>query len=560
MFYLIVLLCLSSLLLSACAQDTSPPPATSTSQAEASDVLANIEADLHRHIKVLASDEYEGRAPSTAGEAKTTAYLQQEFKALGLEPGNGDSWFQKVPITKVSSTISPLSIRGKYFSRDLEFATEMAVRTKQQIRTVTLSNSELVFAGYGIVAPERGWDDYADLDVTGKTVVVLVNDPGYATQNAALFNGNSMTYYGRWTYKFAEGARQGAAAVLIVHETGAAGYPWDVIGSGDYTISITAANKNINRVKVQGWIPQTTAEALFEAAGMSYSEMKAAAARPGFKALPLAHLTASVQLNNKLRRSLSNNVVARIPGSTHAAEHIIYSAHWDHLGKRLDQANDTIYNGANDNASGTAGLLALARLFKQQEAPERSILFIALTAEESGLLGSLWYADNPIYALANTVANLNMDNIYRGLDGRTTEVAVVGYGYSDLEAYLATEASKQNRQLVQEPNPEKGFYYRSDHFNFARVGVPALYITRSNASREHGRAWGQKRMDAYSNNDYHQPSDEYSPSWDLSGAAENLILLYGVGSTLANSRAFPNWRLNSEFRARRDATNTQRRH
>ncbi|MCZ6828365.1 MAG: M28 family peptidase [Gammaproteobacteria bacterium] len=553
------------IMLAACGEQK-PPAATSGPAGEGDSRRARIEAELHQHIAVLASDEFEGRAPATPGEEKTVAYLQREFAALGLQPGNGDSWFQEVPVTSV--TVDPsvtLQLRGDDYSRDLVFATEMAVSTPQQLESVTVENSDMVFVGYGIVAPERGWNDYAGINVTDKTVVMLVNDPGYTSQDPALFNGNTMTYYGRWSYKYEEAARQGAAAALIVHETGAAGYPWEVVSVGRKgpQIGLTAADKNIDRVEVEGWLPLPVAEQVFAAAGLDYQTLKAAATRPGFKAVVMGGLALSATLSNSVSHALSHNVVARIPGTRYPDELIVHSAHWDHLGIKPgledDGEGDAIYNGASDNASGTAALLALGRLYlAQATAPERSILLLALTAEESGLLGSRWYAENPLYPLATTVANLNMDNIYKGMDGLSSEVAVVGFGNSELDNYLAEVAAGQDRVLVQEPNPEKGFYYRSDHFNFAKVGVPALYTTRSNASREHGRVWGQNQLDAFTANDYHKPSDEYSPDWDLSGAAENVLLMYGIGSRLAASRDFPEWAEGNEFKDIRDASEDQR--
>lgn len=554
MYRILVLKLAALMLLMACSETPEP---TSASQGAAA-VVAEIEADLHTHTSVLASDEFEGRAPGTPGEEKTVAYLQQEFAALGLEPGNGDSWYQDVPITTVDAQPGPLVIRGADFDRELGFTTEINVGTRQQVAKVVVSESELVFAGYGIVAPERGWDDYAGIDAKGKTVVVLVNDPGYHSQDPELFNGNSMTYYGRWTYKYEEAARQGAAALLIVHETGAAGYPWEVIGGRGARIGLTAENQNLHRSEIEGWITQQMATELMASVGMDYESLKAEATQVGFKARAIGDLKFSVTLNNGLENQLSKNVVARIPGTTYPDEHVVHTAHWDHLGVRTAVDGDDIYNGASDNATGTAALLAQARQYVKGPAPQRSILLLAVTAEESGLLGSKWYAQNPIYPLATTVANLNMDNLYGNLDGPTTEVAVVGLGFSELDGYLADVARSQHRQAVQEPSPEKGYYFRSDHFNFARVGVPALYTTRSNSSREHGRVWGQSKLDDYTSNDYHKPSDEYSSSWDLSGAAENVALHLEIGKQLANSRDWPNWSESIEFRAERDQSSAQR--
>jgi len=544
-------------LAAACAKqdaDTQAPAAGLDSRQ-----LAPVAQILHEHTAVLASDEFEGRAPATAGEQLTVGYLQSQFEAFGLEPGNGESWTQEVPISAV--TVNPevvMAINGARYSRQLAYRTDMMVTTQQQVPTVTVKDAPLVFVGYGINAPERNWNDYAGTDVTGKTVVVLINDPGFATQDPAVFNGNSMTYYGRWVYKYEEAARQGAAAVLIVHETAPAAYPWEVV-TGSWSgpkISLTDDNQNLDKVEVESWITQPVAAELFSAAGLDYQALKAAAAQPGFTAVPMADLSASITLQNTVESSLSRNVIAVLPGTTYPEETIIYSAHWDHLGIKPGVEGDNIYNGAMDNASGTAGLLALAKLHKQQGAAERSLVFLAVTAEESGLLGSQWYAENPVYPLATTVANLNMDGIQ--IADRMRDVAVVGFGNSELDQYLEVQAAKQDRVLVGEPNPEKGYYYRSDHFNFARVGVPALYTTRSTDSRQHGKVWGQNQLDAYVTNDYHKPSDEYSPDWDMSGAAEHVLLYFGIGEALANSRDWPSWSEGTEFKGKRDETSAAR--
>ncbi|MEQ9463463.1 MAG: M28 family metallopeptidase [Haliea sp.] len=526
-------------------------PATDT-------VDAQIQRDLHFHIAELADDTYAGRAPGTPGEDKTIAWLKKHFAELGTQPGNGDSWVQEVPITAVTSApTAVLEIRGPDFSADLAYGSEMMVATQQQVASTGIKDSELVFVGYGINAPERGWNDYAGIDVTGKTVVVLINDPGFATQDPALFNGNAMTYYGRWDYKYAEAARQGAAGALIVHETDAAAYPWEVVRNSwsGAKIGLSADNRHKDKLAVEGWVPRAQAEALFKAVGLDYQESKRAARQAGFKARPLGGLSASVQLENTLADHLSRNVAALIPGSAYPDEVIIYTAHWDHLGVRPDDEGDNIYNGASDNASGVAGLLAIARQLQAQATPpERSVLFLAVTAEESGLLGSKFYSENPIFPPAKTVANFNMDNIAAGNIGRTRDVAVVGYGNSELEDYLARAAEAQGRVIVQEPYPEKGYYYRSDHFSLARVGIPALYLTNSTDSVEHGKAWGDTRLRDYTANHYHKPSDEYDPAWDLSGAAQEVMLLLQMGRELAASRDFPSWNEGVEFKRAREAS------
>jgi len=537
------------LALTACSEDFSEPTVDTS----------EVEAILHRHIAVLASDEFEGRAPATPGEEKTIRYLQQEFEALGIGPGNGDSYFQSVAVTELTtSSDAVLTLTGSDYQAALRYGDEMMVGSQQQIASIGIFDSELVFVGYGIVAPERNWDDYAGIDVTGKTVVILVNDPGYATQDPELFNGNAMTYYGRWTYKYEEAARQGAAAALIVHETGAAGYGWEVV-SGSWSgpqIGLQASNLNLDKNKIEGWLTLATAEALFAGAGLSYQELKSAASQRGFTPVPMADIKATVSIENAVRTSHSQNVIAKIPGTERPDETIIYTAHWDHLGVNAEMSGDNIYNGAADNATGTAGLLALAWLHSQQPAPARSVIFLAVTAEESGLLGSRWYAEHPVYPLETTVANINMDNL--NTFGPMRDVVVVGYRSSELENYLEAAAKSQNRYLSAEPHPERGYYYRSDHFNFAKVGVPALYAESGEDSVEHGREWGAEQAQDYTDNRYHAPSDEYNPEWDLSGAAQDLFLYFDIANKLSQEESFPNWFEGNEFKSIRDASRASR--
>ena len=520
---------------------------------------AEIEAMLHQHIAVLASDEFEGRAPATPGEEKTINYLRSEFEALGIGPGNGDSYFQSVSVTEITTASDAvLTFSGSNYDAKLEYATEMMVGSQQQIPTTSISDSELVFVGYGVVAPERNWNDYAGIDVVGKTVVILVNDPGYATQDPEVFNGNAMTYYGRWTYKYEEAARQGAAGALIVHETGPAGYGWEVV-SGSWSgpqIGLQADNLNSDKNDIEGWLTLDSAEALFAGAGLNYQQLKATAAQPGFSAVPLGDVTASVAIQNSVRTSLSQNVIAMIPGTDRAQETIIYTAHWDHLGVNPEIPGDNIYNGAADNATGTAALLAMAKMHADAGPAPRSIVFLAVTAEESGLLGSRWYAEHPVFPLATTVANINIDvlNTY----GPMHDIVVVGNGSSELEAYLEEAAAAQGRHLVEEPNPERGYYYRSDHFNFAKAGVPALYAESGEDSVEFGSQWGAEQAQDYNENRYHAPSDEYDPSWNLEGAAQDILLYFDVASKLSRESSFPNWLEGNEFKGIRDATSSSR--
>ena len=526
---------------------------------EAVSETAEIEAMLHEHIAVLASDEFEGRAPATPGEEKTINYLRSEFEALGIGPGNGDSYFQSVTVTEVTTASDAvLTFSGSNYDAELEYATEMMVGSQQQIPTTSLVDSELVFVGYGVVAPERNWNDYAGIDVAGKTVVILVNDPGYATQDPDVFNGNAMTYYGRWTYKYEEAARQGAAGALIVHETGPAGYGWEVV-SGSWSgpqIGLQADNLNSDKNDIEGWLTLDSAESLFAGAGLNYQKLKATAAQPDFSAVPLGDITASVAIQNSVRTSESQNVIAMIPGTQRPAETIIYTAHWDHLGANPELSGDNIYNGAADNATGTAALLAMAKMHADAGPAPRSVVFLAVTAEESGLLGSRWYAEHPVFPLATTVANINIDvlNTY----GPMHDIVVVGNGSSELEAYLEEAATAQGRHLVEEPNPERGYYYRSDHFNFAKAGVPALYAESGEDSVEFGKEWGAAQAQNYNENRYHAPSDEYDPSWNLEGAAQDILLYFDVASKLSRESSFPNWLEGNEFKGIREATSSSR--
>ncbi|SHG04483.1 Zn-dependent amino-or carboxypeptidase, M28 family [Microbulbifer donghaiensis] len=545
------------------SQETAAAAKPQLSEAEQAQVEA-MAADLHKHIEVLASDKFEGRAPASKGEELTVNYLADQFKALGLEPGTVDadgnpSWFQQVPVVEMQIESIPLEIKGadngSGFDKKLQPLTDMVAFTQRQTDSSALKDSELVFVGYGIVAPENDWNDYAGLDMSGKTAVILVNDPGYATQDKALFNGNAMTYYGRWSYKFEEAARQGAAGAIIIHETGAAGYPWEVV-SGSWSgaqISLAADNKNADRVAVEAWMTGDAAAEVFKAAGLDLSEEMEAAKTRGFKPKALG-LNASVELKNEVRTSNSRNVVAKLPGKTHPDEAIIYTAHWDHLGINENaEGEDHIFNGAVDNATGTAGLLAMAKqVAEMPERPDRSLVFVAVTAEESGLLGSKYYAENPVVPLEKTVAGINFDAM--GVLGPMRDVIVVGYGNSELEKMLEKAAEQQGRYLAPEDHPERGYFYRSDHFSLAKKGVPMLYFDSGTDSFEHGREWAQQKSEEYTAHAYHKPDDEYDPEWNLEGAAMDLQLGIELGLQLANSRDWPNWYEGNEFRAIRDAS------
>lgn len=508
------------------------------------------------HVERLASDEFEGRAPGTSGEQKTVAYIEAQFRAAGLEPGMGDSFVQAVPVMAMRVTPdSVMQVRGAGGQLELRSADDVVVWTRRPVPESRVTGAELVFAGYGIVAPEYGWDDYAGLDVRGKIVLVLVNDPGYATQDPYLFTGNAMTYYGRWTYKFEEAVRQGAAGVLVIHETGAAGYPWDVPrnGAAKPQFDLKIADYASQRLALEGWITSEAAMRVLELAGEDYAALKEAAARPGFESRPLG-LTASIGVRSEVSERTSYNVVGMLRGRASPDEAFVYTAHWDHLGV-VPGEGDTVYNGAADNATGVAALIELGRVFAAtRPRPRRSVLFVAVTLEESGLLGSEYFASHPPMPVAKMAGGLNMDNL--APIGPARDLVVVGLGASDLDDYLRRTAAQRGRTLAPEPTPEKGLYYRSDHINLARQGVPMLYpkagIDLVNGGPEAGRAW----LAAYVANHYHKPSDEYDASWNVGGTLADLALYYDVGRAVANESSWPQWREESEFRAIREASRT----
>ncbi len=516
--------------------------------------LPRIEAAaILTHIKVLASDEYEGRAPGTPGEERTVKYLIDQFQKLGLKPGNTNgTYIQNVPLVGITPDPSMALTFEKGPQADtLKFKEDFVAWTKRVSDSAVLDGSELVFVGYGIEAPEFTWDDYKGVDLKGKTMVVLINDPPLPDEK--MFGGKAMTYYGRWTYKFETGAKKGAAGILIVHETIPAGYPFSVIqSSSGERFDLVTPDKNMWRASVEGWISLERAKQLFAKAGQDFDALKARAATREFKPVPLG-VTASLRIKNKLRTLDSRNVVAKLEGADPKLkdEYVVYTAHWDHLGVGPEVKGDKIYNGALDNASGTGGLLEIARAFTQAKpAPKRSILFLAVTAEEQGLLGSQYYSVAPIYPLAKTLANMNIDGM--NLHGRTKDVTVIGMGASDLDDYLKAAAAEHGRTLKPDPESEKGFYYRSDHFNFAKQGVPALYIDDGTEFIGKPADFGMKARERYNKEDYHAPSDEVKPDWDLSGAAEDAQLFLVVGYRVANTAKYPEWKPGNEFRAVRE--------
>ncbi len=515
------------------------------------------EASYRAHIQRLSSDEFEGRAPRTDGERRTVEYIEQQFRAAGLEPGVAGSYRQEVPLVEITTHADPaMELRGPAGRLSLRYGDEMVVWTRRPVPESRLRDAEVVFAGYGIVAPEYDWNDYSGLDVRGKIVLVLVNDPGYATQDAALFTGNAMTYYGRWTYKFEEALRQGAAGLLVIHETKPAAYPWEVVRNGaakpqfDLRIEDAAAR----RLAIEGWLTHEAATRLLALAGQDYGTLKQAAAKRGFRAPDLG-LRGSVGVRNDVAYGVSYNVVGRVRGQERPDEHFVYTAHWDHLGTTsgADAGADRIFNGAADNATGVSALIEMGRAFAAaRPRPQRSLLFVAVTLEESGLLGSEYFAEHPPVPVAKMVGGLNMDNL--APIGPARDLTVLGYDASELQDYLARAAARQGRVLAREPTPEKGLYYRSDHFNLAKRGVPMLYPKSGVNSVAQGPEFGRAWLDDYVANRYHKPSDEYDPGWDVSGTLRDLAVYHEVGLALANGSDWPNWRPGNEFRAIRDAS------
>ena len=550
-----VLLALAAtLVVVGCKRDAEAPAAPAKPAATAAFAFkpAIDAGDFGEHVRVLASDGFEGRAPGSPGEEQTIQYLKAQFERMGLEPGNGDSWFQTVPMMETTAdpqTTMTLEAGGQ--SRTLAFGTDMVVGTRTGEAEVSVSGSDLVFVGYGVDAPEQGWNDYAGVDVKGKTVVMFVNDPGFHAKDASLFDGNRMTYYGRWTYKFEEAGRKGAKAALIIHDTEGASYGWDVVKNSwsGPQYDLRAADDPAPRVPVQGWITGEQAKALFAAAGMDLDAMRAAAGKRGFKPVPMA-AKMSVTLRSTIAQKESRNVLALLPGTERRDEAIVYMAHWDHLGNHEGEEGDAIYNGAVDNATGVAGILEIAERFAS-ERPKRSILFAAVTLEESGLLGSKYYVAHPTIPLENTVAVINLDAM--SVAGRSRDFVVVGKGNSELEDILAPIAAKQGRTLVEEANPAGGYYFRSDHFNFAKAGVPALYAKGGIDLIDGGTAAGEAAGKDYNENRYHKPGDEYDPAtWKMDGTVEDLIALFEVGAQVANGDKWPNWYQGNPFRAARD--------
>ncbi|MCE7033414.1 M28 family metallopeptidase [Lysobacter sp. GX 14042] len=553
----------AALALSACDRAAEPPAASDAPGAATADAAgtampgahdyapAITEADFAHRVQVLASDDFQGRAPGGVGEEKTVEWLAAEFERMGLEPGNGDSWFQDVPMVETTadeaSVEMTLDVDGE--ERRMAFGQDMVIGTRTGEARVEIDDSQLVFVGYGVNAPELGWNDYEGVDVKGKTVVMFVNDPGFHVDDEALFEGQRMTYYGRWTYKFEEAARQGAAAALIIHDTAGASYGWDVVKNSwsGPQFDLPADHDPEPRLPAQGWLSADAARDVLGTLGHDLDGLYQAANQPGFKAIEL-DASMSLDLSSTSTSGSSRNVIARLPGTSRADEAVVYMGHWDHLGVH---DNGDIYNGAIDNATGVAGIMEIAEAFASRgQRPERSLVFLAVTLEESGLLGSKYYVAQPAVALEDTVAVINLDAM--PVIGRSSDMTVVGLGNSELEDVLEEVLRGQDRTVSAEATPQDGFFFRSDHFNFAKAGVPALYAKGGDNLREGGLEAGAAAQRDYRDVRYHQPADTFDPSWDMTGVIEDLQALYQVGEVLADGDQWPNWREGNPFRANRD--------
>lgn len=511
---------------------------------------------IAKHIEILASDDFQGRKPFTEGEVKTLDYLESEFTSYGLLPGNGDSFFQEVPLVELDATPSQeLIITGNGKKLKLQLGNDFVAFSERVEEQSSIEASDLVFAGYGVVAPEYGWNDYEGLDVKGKTVIVLVNDPGFGSGDSTFFKGETMTYYGRWTYKYEEAARQGAAGIFVVHQTAPAGYPWGVVQNG-WSGSALFLDQSGDDYKpaIQGWITREAAIRIFESSTVDMKNFVEKSRTPGFKPVSLG-LTASVSVQEEIKKDVSQNVIAKIEGSERPEEIIIYTAHWDHLGIGPVIDGDSIYNGAHDNASGVASILTIAEaMMKEEVKPKRTIVFLVVTAEEQGLLGSKYYAENPIYPTAKSVTNINMDGMY--YMGLMKDLTIIGYGQSELDEWAEEIAKKQGRYVLADPDPGKGYFFRSDHFQFAKVGIPASYSYGSYEAVNGGVEYAKATRAEYNEVAYHMPADEFKLSetnWKMAGMQQDVELFYELGWKLANSEVWPEWKEGSEFKAIREA-------
>ncbi|MEN1929863.1 M28 family metallopeptidase [Luteimonas sp. MJ250] len=534
----------------AAAANTGDAPAATASTHAFSPELSK--DDFAEMVKTLSSDEFQGRAPGSPGGEMTVEYIKAQYERIGLEPGGDDgSFFQTVPMVETTadeSTVLHMEVAGE--PRELAFGTDMVIGTRTGEAEVKVADSDLVFVGYGVDAPELGWNDYAGIDVTGKTVVILVNDPGFHAKDDSLFEGERMTYYGRWTYKFEEAARKGAAAALIIHDTAGASYGWDVVKNSwsGPQFDLRASDDPEPRLPAQGWLSAEAATQLFAGAGQDLEALYTAANQRGFIAVPL-DARVSFDLASTTRESSSRNVIGVLRGSEAPDEAVVYMGHWDHLGTHEGEG-DQIYNGAIDNATGIAGIVEIAEKFKADGQPKRSIAFVAVTLEESGLLGSKYQVAHPVFPLENTVAVINLDAM--SVAGPSRDMVVVGQGNSELEDVLKTFTDGQERVIVAEGNPAGGFFFRSDHFNYAKAGVPALYAKGGDDLLDGGKDAGAEHARHYTEVAYHKPADEFDPAWNLDGVIQDLEVLYGVGRTLADDGSWPNWYEGNAFKAARD--------
>lgn len=507
-------------------------------------------AEIRTYVRELGSDRYMGRAPFTAGEEMTVRYLSDRLKSEGFEPLFSGSWFQDVPMVKISSSVDgPVVIKNHGKQITFNYPEDFAIISPQLREQIKIDNSEMVFAGFGIVAPEYGWDDYKDLDVKGKTVIVMINDPGLYSGDTSLFKGSEMTYYGRWTYKYEEAARHNAAGVIIIHETKGAGYEYNIprhsATSPNYYIQ--SPDSNLSRCQFTGWVSADAADRLMSATGLNANDLRAGACRRGFKGFPL-NMSISFSLKNSCEYNKSRNVGGYIKGTTRPDECIIYTAHWDHFGIGEKENGDSIYNGAVDNGTSMAWELAMGRAFsKLKHKPGRSVVLLFPTAEEQGLLGSMYYAENPVFPANKTVACINNDLMVPM--GRMKDVMITGFGQSDLDDLVREAAEKQGRYVTADPESFKGMYFRSDHFSFARKGIPSLFARGNTDSREFGKEWASSRVKDYMDNRYHRAADNYDPlTWNLEGIAEDAVLCFDLGYRLSTTDLFPKWKKDSEFR------------
>ena len=550
---LLAALFLSSLALIALAADQPALPSKDATEA----ITA---PDLLKHIKVLASDEFEGRAPGSKGEELSVKYISEQFKALGLKPGNPNgSYIQEVPLAGIiTAPTASFTVGDK--KTELKFPDDYVASSARLQSEIKAENTDIVFVGYGVVAPEFGWDDYKSVDVRGKTILMLINDPAIpdpadpAKLDPKMFKGSAMTYYGRWTYKYEIAAEKGAAAAVIIHETVPAAYPYSVIISSwaKENFEIDATDKNMGAVQIRSWIALDVAKKLLADSGQDFDALKKAALTKEFRPVAIG-AKASFDLKQTVRPFKSRNVAGKLEGSDPKLkeEWIMYTAHWDHLGRHEELKGDQIFNGAADNASGVGGLIELATGYmKLKPAPKRSVLFIATTAEEAGLLGAKFYAEHPLYPLEKTLADINMDGL--SLWGKTRDIEDISFGNSDLDDMLAAAAGRQGRVMNPNSQPEKGTFYRADNFEFSKVGLPSLYTGAGRDVLGKPPEFGQQKKDEYVAKHYHQPSDQVNPEWDLSGAAEDLRLLFEVGYQVANGDKFPEWKPGTEFKAKRD--------